>query len=167
MATVIGKTSVGVALTITPGSGSGTNEDLIRILLQADPNHDWTFGTGSYQVNKWYENITTGLTVGAGSASSLDLDSLGGLGGETVAFTGIKILWIYNPSTTAGDTLTVAGDWFTTNVGTSYKIYPGSCLFIPSPITALTVTATTADTLSITNGNATTAKTAKIFLAGN
>lgn len=166
MATVIGKTTVGVALTVIPGSGVGTNQNLIRQLLQASPDHDWSFGTGSYQINKWYENITIGLTAAVGN-TSIDLNSLGGLGGETVNFTKVKLLWMYNTSTTSGDDLAVAGDFITTNVaGTGFQLFPDSCFFLPVPIGGLTVTDDVADTITISNDNS-AAIAVKIFIAGN
>lgn len=166
MATVIGKTTVGVALTIIPGSGSGTNASLLRELLQALPDHDWTFGTGDYQLNKWYENITTGLSINSSGSTSLDLNALGGLGGETVNFTKVRILWIYNTSTTSGENFGVAGDFITSRVAaTGYTLYPDSCLYVPCPVGGMTVTDDTADTITFANNGVST-NTVKVFIAG-
>lgn len=165
MASVVGKTTVGVALTILPGTGDGALDEMQRILLQADPDHDWTYGTGDYQVTKWYENLDVGLTVSGSSSTSVDLNTLTGLAGETVNFSGVKLIWVYNPSTTVGDTFTIEGNFFTVNIGAQFGIMPGSCLFVPSPITQFAVVNAVSDTLTFTN-NAATSKVVKYFLAG-
>ena len=166
MATVIGKTTVGVALTITPGASAGTTEEMLRELLQALPDHDWTYGTGTYQLNKWSEGLITGTSVLSGAAATLDLNLLTGMAGEAVNFSTVRLLWIYNTSTTDGEKFTVAGDFITSRIAASgHIVYPDSCLYVASPITGLTVTETTADTITVTN-NGTASNTFKYFIGG-
>lgn len=165
MATVTGTTSIGITLGIRPGSGVGLS-GLYRTISQALPLHKWTYGAGDYQMNRWYENA--GFTIAPAGSTSFNLadGSLLGLNGESVAFTYIKLIWIYSPSTSNLDLGTITGDFVTDNLATSIPILPSSALVISTPIRWLGVTAPTSDVLTV-NNSGTGSQTFQMFIGGH
>lgn len=109
-----------------------------------------TNGTGSGQANQVF---TDQRTV---SAASENLDLAGGLTdafGDTITFTGIKMLMVKNLSTTAGQDLTLSGNFLDDDMlggGSSTVILgPGGIFFISSPVDGFDVTAGTGDILTV------------------
>lgn len=74
---------------------------------------------------------------------------------KPLALASVKELVIINRATTAGYSLAVSGDWFTTAFGitTSFTLPVGAGFIIPSNLLGLTVTATTADVLTLDSGS--------------
>lgn len=124
-----------------------------RAIAIPEMKQEYGDGTGTDQCNAFYEKVWTA----AAAADSHDLT--GGLTdafGTALTFTKIRELIIRNRSTTTGQNLTVAGNFITTAVlgGTTPTITvpPGGMLRIGSPVDGFTVTATTADVLSVDPG---------------
>lgn len=143
MATFIATSSYAISGTFADGSLDHTiPTSRIGInLAQA-----YTSGTGANQANQWFADTRTL----AGSAESLDL--FGGLTddfGTTINFTAIKELVIRSQSTTSSEVISVFGNWYTGNIGTSAVVDPSGLLIISSPIDGHPVTNSSKDILTL------------------
>ena len=127
-------------------------------------------GTGVNNCDRRYTN-----SVDIASGTPLDLDFAGSLTdglGQTVVFARIKLIFIWNTSTTAASILTVGADggaplanFLGDAASDTVKVGPGGVFLNYNPsATAFAVTATTADVLQIScaSGTATT----KIVIVG-
>lgn len=113
-----------------------------------------TNGTGTDQGNEFWSDQRT--VTGASETLNIQDGSLSNSFGTTLTLAKVKHLLIFNRSTKSGNTLTVSGD-FLTSIGsaTNIVVHPGGWLFLTSPIDGYTVTATTADEITINPGAAT------------
>lgn len=113
----------------------------------------WAAGTGDQQANRLFHDQK--------AISSIDtLDLTGGLTdafGNTLTFAKIKELWIKNTSTTSGEDLQIAGNWFLTKVlrswvddGLHFLLPRGGAIRWASPYEGFPVTASSGDALTIT-----------------
>lgn len=110
----------------------------------------YTNGTGENQANALFADTRTL----AATSESFDLNAITDTFGATLNFTKIKLLYIKNKSTTAGQTLTIDGDFiasFDNGTGPNHILFAGGLLLKNEPISGLTVTNTTQDTLTLTN----------------
>lgn len=110
----------------------------------------YTNGTGANQANAFFADTRTL----AATSESFDLNAITDTFGATLNFTKVKLLYIKNKSSTAGQTLTVDGDFiaaFDNGSAPNHIIGAGGIFFIESPISGFTVTNSTQDTLTLTN----------------
>jgi hypothetical protein len=120
--------------------------------LTEDNNLSWSWsnGSGDGQVNEWW---TDSRTLSGSASEDIDLSgSLTGHHGDTVGFTNIKFLFIYN--TSEDDQISVApspsNGWNAWGTGT-FNIDTESPFYIVSKTAGYTVTPGSADSIRITN----------------
>jgi len=128
------------------------------------------FGTASEEVNQLYVGDRT---VASGANDDIDLSgSLTNFVGETVTFSRIKLILIYNPSTLAGEILTLGGggsnSWIAPfGASSTFKdsVYPSGLWLRTAPLDGFLVTAGSADILRVHNSG-TLSVTYPIIIAG-
>ena len=127
-------------------------------VINFSPSNSFSQGTDANQAdNRW--EYTASLV-----STSVTWDLTGGVTdkfGNTLTFSKVKSLIIHNTSTTAGDNLTLTGDFFDTNftsAGTfSHVLGPNGIFAVSDPGVGLTVTAGSADAVKIDSGAKTVA----------
>lgn len=128
-------------------------------------SQSYTHGTGANQANQpWGDSIEL-----AGAAATLDLTaSLVDSVGNTITFLKIKELRIKNTSTTAGENITISGNFMDNGLlggGSSTVVLgPGGTFHVSSPIDGYTVTVDTGDKITVDPGDDTI--TYKIWMLG-
>lgn len=114
----------------------------------------YTNGTGSNQANEFWSDQRT-LTGGQGGET---LDIAGGLTnafGQTITFTKVKELKIFNTSTTSTENLTLSGTFMDVLTGGSAAkvVAPGGVYFERNPIDGFAVGAGSSDEISVFPGD--------------
>lgn len=149
--------SVGISLTfdyLKTATGFDTLSGLLRYVNSPAP---YTSGSGANQVNAIFLSLARSL---AATSESFDLNTQTDVYGATINFATVKLLFIRNKSTTAGQYLRLSGNFLDGDVsnlgplgGTSPVAYigPGGEFLWNSPTDGATVTNTTADTITLTN----------------
>lgn len=138
---------------LSTGTGFDTLQGLLRYTNSPTA---YTSGAGDNQVNAIYVSKARSL---AATNESFDLNALTDIYGTTLNFTKVKLLFIKNlahlVASPSGKTLTLTGDFLTqagVGVAAGGKIVgPGGIEFWDNPLDGFTVTATTADVITVTN----------------
>ena len=128
----------------------------------------WTLadGTGASEANDLY---SAQLSIAASSAASLDLNAVAGTPTENVW--GVDITWasvkaiFIKADATNGDTITLGGG-SNNIIATNEPIPAGGSIALFAPVAGWTVTAATADILTITNNDSGDAAIVDVFLIG-
>ena len=110
----------------------------------------YTNGTGANQANAFFADTRTL----AATNESFDLNAITDGYGATLNFTAVKFMYVKNKSTTAGQLLTLSGDFMSSmdgGTGPTHAIGPSGIFFVDNPIDGFSVVNTTQDTLTITN----------------
>lgn len=112
-------------------------------------------GTGNNQANTFWSDTRSV----AGGTETLTLTSLTDKFGNALVFTAIKVLVIYNKSTTAGETLAITGNFVTTTLALTggLVIQPSGIVAATGPLAGYIVTLTSADKITVNPGAATIA----------
>ena len=117
----------------------------------------YTNGSGSNQANAFFSDTRT--LAATNESFDLNAGTMTDGYGAALVFTAIKFLYVKNKSTTAGQALTLTGD-FLSGVATSplfgstaptINIGPSGFVVLESPIDGFLVTSTTSDGLTVTN----------------
>lgn len=109
----------------------------------------FTDGSAATNCDIFFEDKQTAVS----GAVNYDLDGLTDRWGNSISFATVRMLFIANLGTAESTGITVGGDWFTTNVqngGGGASLDGGDVYFRTWYRTAIAVTATTADVLTIT-----------------
>jgi len=129
----------------------------------------WTEGTGANQADKLYDQS---LTILASATTSLDLSgSLLDAFGDALVFVKVKAIYV---KADAGNTNNVLltrpaanGLPFLSAAGDAIPIRPGGCALLVWPdLTAIPVTAATADLIDLTNSAAGTSEICRVVILG-
>lgn len=145
-----------VALLGTQTSDASVDATKPTQVINFAPTNAFSHGTGANQAdNRWEKTASL-------AATSVTWDLTGGVVdkfGNTLTFTKVKSLIIHNTSTTAGENLTLTGDFFDTNftsAGTfSHVLGPLGIFPVSSPGVGLTVTSGSSDAVKIDAGAST------------
>ena len=135
-----------------------------------NPNYVFANGTGANQANQMFTDVRT-LTASASEDFDLSGVLVNSLG-VTLAFTAIKAFIIQADSTNSNDVVvgghaTAAMASFFSASAHKVKVKPGGMVALIAPdATGYTVTATTADLLTITNVAGSFSATYKIVVIG-
>jgi hypothetical protein len=150
MGILIGTATVGFVGNYLAHSGEYPASQLIN----ASFSFPFTDGTGLNQANL---GVAAAIPLAMASTSTYDLTSgFDDAYGVLILLTKVKGLLIRNRSTTAGENLTLAGNFCSSSLGlTNHVIKPGSVVCFVDP-TGFVVTASSADTITVQNANATT-----------
>lgn len=121
----------------------------------AQPLHNFTPGTGSFQLDTWWDDIRT---LASAANESLDLNaSLTDAFGASVALLHVKLLAIYaDPNNTTTLTVGAGTNPFVGPLGgttPTIALAPGCLSLHTYPTTGWPVVASTGDILKVTNGS--------------
>lgn len=121
----------------------------------------WTNGTGNYQFNRWYEEV---IALAAAPVNRDLFGTITDIFGNTLSLATVKILHIHHQGIVAGEPLIVSGNFITSSVlaGTTPTKTTGAAgvWHEENPIDGFTVTATSADIITLDPG----AKTFNVLL---
>lgn len=139
------------------------------LILAADIKFDTTqtLGDGSVQTESFRNNGYAQLpsdaskfwhknyTLSGNGTQDIELDNLTDHFGNSLVFAKVYAFLVRNLASTTGYFISVGDtDWaaWLGATGDKVKVGPLGCLFLSSPVDGYTVTSTTADTMTITNG---------------
>lgn len=136
---------------LTGSYAKGTDLTSVLEAINFAFSSSYTNGTGSNQVNAFFSDTRTL----AATNESHDLNTMTDSFGATLNFLKVKFLYVKNKSTTTVQTLTLTGDFLTqAGVGVAaggFVLGPSGIYMLDNPIDGYTVTATTADVITLTN----------------
>ena len=150
-------------MTLTGSLAKNTDLDQVKAAISIRKAKSLADGTAANQANEYWSDTR----VLAATSESLDLEdgTLANAMGDTITLSKMKLLYIHNKSTTAGEDLTLSGN-ATPMGGTTptITIEPDGWFFWSSPIDGKAIASSTADTLTLNSGSDTI--TYDIIIAG-
>ena len=126
---------------------------------------NFTNGTGSGQADLFFQINVPALGTSATSTYDLDANTMTDPFGNTLTFVKVKAILLSHTGTSSASSIKLGGDFITTaNIGTN-NIVAGSSILITDK-TGYTVTATSADVLTVTNNDGSNTANYDLFLIG-
>jgi hypothetical protein len=159
--TLSGSIRAQVAMKLNAGDSSLSDDQ-----IKADEafSTNYTNGTGSGQADLMY-NVRGSLAASGTDTYDLDAGTLTDRYGNALTFVKVKSIVVSHTSTSSASSISMAGDFTTTHSLPQQAIVAGGHTEASDP-TGYTVTATTADVITIVNADGSNVATYDLYIIG-
>ena len=159
---VTGSFRAQVSVKANSGNAALTNDQIQAIEAF---NLNFTNGTGAGQADLFFQINVPALGTSATSTYDLDAGTMTDAFGNGLTFVKIKGIVLAHKSGSSASSIKLGGDFITgANIGTNNIVAGGSVLITDT--TGYTVTATSADVLTVTNNDGSNTANYDLFLIG-